>query len=48
MKRISADKLDREQIELGSSDRFWKLIVKRRKETTLSRAVLERTIKREK
>ena len=37
--------LDREQIELGSSDKFWKLIVKRRKQKTLSRAALEREIK---
>jgi len=37
--------LDREQIELGSSDKFWKLISKRRKQKTLSRAALERKIK---
>jgi len=37
--------LDREQIELGSSDKFWKLISKRRKEKALSRADLERKIK---
>jgi antitoxin (DNA-binding transcriptional repressor) of toxin-antitoxin stability system len=38
--------LDREQIELGSSATFWKLIQARRKEKTLSRAELEGLIKR--
>ena len=33
--------LDREQITLGSSDRFWKLITVRRKEPTISRVALE-------
>ena len=42
---VGIEGLDREQIELGSSDKFWKLIVKRRKQKTLSRAALERTIK---
>ena len=45
MKRMSVKKADREQIELGSSDKFWKLIVKWRKQKTLSRAALERKIK---
>ena len=39
-------RLDREQIELGANDKFWKLISKRRKEKTLSRAALERKINR--
>ena len=43
---VGVEGLDREQIELGSSDKFWKLIVKRRKQKTLSRAALERTINR--
>ena len=38
--------LDREQIELGSSEKFWKLITKRRKERTVSRTALETMIKR--
>ena len=42
---VGIEGLDREQIELGSSDKFWKLIVKRRKQKTLSRAALERRIK---
>jgi hypothetical protein len=33
--------LDLEQIELGHSDAFWKLIRQRRKEKTLSRKELE-------
>jgi hypothetical protein len=44
-KPVHVKGLDREQIELGSSDQFWKLISKRRKQKTLSRAALERTIK---
>ena len=41
---VGIEGLDREQIELGSSDKFWKLIVKRRKQKTLSREVLEQKI----
>ena len=42
---VGIEGLDREQIELGSSDKFWKLIVKRRKQKALSRSALERLIK---
>ena len=45
MKQMRVGKADREQIELGSSDKFWKLISERRRQKTLSRAVLKRTIK---
>jgi antitoxin (DNA-binding transcriptional repressor) of toxin-antitoxin stability system len=38
--------LDREQIELGGSAKFWKLIDGRRSEKTISRAALENSIKR--
>ena len=41
---VGIEGLDREQIELGSSDEFWKLITKRRKQKTLSREALERKI----
>ena len=41
---VGIEGLDREQIELGTSDKFWKLIVKRRKQKTLSREALERKI----
>jgi antitoxin (DNA-binding transcriptional repressor) of toxin-antitoxin stability system len=34
--------LDEEQIRLGSSDEFWQLISSRRKESTITRAVLEK------
>ena len=37
---------DREQIELGSSDKFWKLISERRKQKKLSRKDLERKVNR--
>ncbi len=36
--------MDPEQLELGKSDTFWKLIVKRRRQRTLSRAKLEQKI----
>jgi hypothetical protein len=36
--------MDEEQLELGSSDKFWKLITARRKEKTISRAALEKAI----
>ena len=38
--------LDQEQVELGSSEEFWKLMAKRRKEKTLSRAEVEQELKR--
>ena len=43
---LGIEGLDREQIELGASDKFWKLILKRRKQKTLSREALERRINR--
>jgi antitoxin (DNA-binding transcriptional repressor) of toxin-antitoxin stability system len=36
--------LDDEQLELGSSDKFWKLITARRAERTMNRAELEQQI----
>ena len=38
---LGVEGLDEEQLQLGSSDKFWKLIAKRRKEKTLSREQLE-------
>jgi len=35
---------DEEQLQLGSSDKFWKLVEKWRKEKTISRAELERRL----
>ncbi len=37
--------MDEEQLELGSSDKFWKLIAERRQEKAISRAELEERIK---
>lgn len=36
--------MDKEQLQLGSSDKFWKLVEKWRKEKTISRAELERRL----
>jgi hypothetical protein len=36
--------MDPEQIELGSSGKFWELIGKRRRQKTMSRAGLERRL----
>ena len=38
--------MDQEQLQLGSNDRFWELITDRRKEKTLTRAVLEKRLAR--
>jgi hypothetical protein len=42
MRRVEG--LDEEQLQLGSSDRFWTLINQRRSEKTLSRLELERKV----
>ena len=34
--------LDEDQLQLGASDKFWKLITARRKQPTVTRAELER------
>jgi hypothetical protein len=36
--------MDEEQLELGSSHKFWRLIAARRKEPTMTRAELEKAI----
>ncbi len=41
---VGVEGMDPEQFELGSSDTFWKLIVKRRRQTTMSRATLEQKV----
>lgn len=43
---IGIEGMDAEQVELGSSDRFWKLIAKRRRQRRLSRTELEQRVKR--
>jgi chromosome condensin MukBEF MukE localization factor len=42
---VGVEAMDKEQLQLGSSDKFWKLIAKRRSQRTISRAELERKIK---
>lgn len=41
---IGVEGLDAEQVELSSSDTFWKLIAKRRGQKTLTRAQLEQRL----
>jgi antitoxin (DNA-binding transcriptional repressor) of toxin-antitoxin stability system len=40
--------MDQEQVQLGSNEKFWKLIEQRRKQKTLSRARLEQKLKSKK
>jgi antitoxin (DNA-binding transcriptional repressor) of toxin-antitoxin stability system len=44
---IGVEGMDEEQVQLGSSDKFWTLIQERRAQKTLSRAELEEKINRE-
>jgi len=43
---IGVEGLDEEQLQLGSSDKFWRLIAERRAQKTMSRAELEQSINR--
>jgi antitoxin (DNA-binding transcriptional repressor) of toxin-antitoxin stability system len=43
---VGVEGLDREQLELGSSDKFWRLIEERRTQKTISRAELQRRLRR--
>jgi len=43
---IGVEGMDEEQLQLGSSDEFWRLIAERRAQKTLSRVELEQRIKR--
>jgi len=45
---VGVEGLDEEQVQLGSSEKFWTLIEARRRQKTISRAELERRIKDEK
>ena len=38
---VGVEGMDEEQLELSSSDRFWRLIAERRAQETISRAELE-------
>ena len=41
---VGVEGMDPEQLELGSSTKFWKLIARRRKQKTISRAKLEKKL----
>ena len=41
---VGVEGIDPEQLELGSSDQFWKLIGKRRRQRAISRAKLEQRV----
>jgi antitoxin (DNA-binding transcriptional repressor) of toxin-antitoxin stability system len=43
---VGVEGMDKEQLQLGSSDKFWKLVEKRRKDKTVSRAELEQRLKK--
>jgi hypothetical protein len=42
---VGVEGMDEEQMQLGSSEKFWKIIAERRKQKTLSRALLEQKLK---
>jgi antitoxin (DNA-binding transcriptional repressor) of toxin-antitoxin stability system len=41
---VGVEGMDEEQLQLGSSDKFWKLVGKWRQEKTIDRAELERRL----
>ena len=43
---IGVEGMDEEQLQLSSSDKFWRLIAERRTQKTMTRAQLEHSIKR--
>jgi antitoxin (DNA-binding transcriptional repressor) of toxin-antitoxin stability system len=43
---VGVEGMDKEQLQLGSSDKFWKLVEKRRKDKIVSRAELEQRLKK--
>jgi len=45
---VGVEGIDKEQLELGSSDKFWRLIAERRTQKTLNRSELEQRIDRAK
>ena len=42
---IGVEGMDEDQLQLGSSDKFWQLIAGRRKQKTISRDQLEQKVK---
>jgi len=41
---VGVEGMDPEQLELGSSDKFWKLITRRRRQKGITRAQLEKKL----
>ncbi len=41
---VGVEGMDPEQLELGTSDKFWKLIARRRRQKTISRTQLEKRL----
>ncbi|MBU1318350.1 MAG: type II toxin-antitoxin system prevent-host-death family antitoxin [candidate division Zixibacteria bacterium] len=41
---VGIEGMDEEQLQLGSSDKFWAFITKRRTQKTISRAKLEQSL----
>jgi antitoxin (DNA-binding transcriptional repressor) of toxin-antitoxin stability system len=44
---VGVEGMDKEQLQLGSSDKFWKLIENRREGKIISRAELEQRLKKD-
>jgi antitoxin (DNA-binding transcriptional repressor) of toxin-antitoxin stability system len=44
---VGLEGLDQEQVNLGNSDEFWKLIAERRRQRTVTRSELERLARRD-
>lgn len=42
---VGVEGMDEEQLQLSSSDKFWRLVTERRKQKTMSRSELEQRIK---
>jgi len=42
---VSVEGMDMEQLQLGSNDKFWRLITKRRTQNAMSRAKLEKKLR---
>ncbi len=41
---VGIEGMDEEQLQLGSSDKFWRLMTERREQKSINRAKLEQTI----
>ena len=43
---VGIEGLDEEQVALGASDKFWRMIAERRGQASMDRATLEQSVKR--